>query len=268
MKRFLSVLTAGLLVSMVAFPVSASTHAKEPKQVNWAFDGMLGKVDRPAAQRGFQVYKEVCASCHGLKRIAFRNLTDLGFSAAEVKEIAAGYTVSDGPNDEGEMFTRPGVPSDRFVQPFANEKAARAANGGAYPPDLSLIVKARPNGANYIYSLLTGYNEPVEHVTPGPGQYANPYFPGSVLAMPAPLASGAVTYQDGTEASVAQMSHDVVSFLQWAAEPEMEHRKQMGIKVLIFLSIMTVFFYFAKKRIWSNLHFIGHDDHGKKGPLI
>jgi ubiquinol-cytochrome c reductase cytochrome c1 subunit len=268
MTRFTSILTAGLLAAMSLSPALASSDAKHPKQIDWTFDGMLGKVDRQAAQRGFQVYKEVCAACHGLNRVAFRNLKDIGFSEAEIKEIAAGYSLTDGPNDEGEMFTRPGVPSDRFVPPFANEKAARASNGGAYPPDLSLIVKARPDGANYIYSLLVGYNEPVEHITPGPGQYTNPYFPGGVLAMPAPLASGAVTYQDGTEASVAQMSHDVVAFLQWAAEPEMEQRKQMGIKVLIFLAIMTVFFYFAKKRIWSNLHFIGHAEKGSKGPLI
>lgn len=268
MKRFIPLLTAAL-VTCVAVPALAATHAQHPKEVDWAFDGVLGKVDKISAQRGFQVYKEVCAACHGLHRVAFRNLTALGFSEGEVKAIAAGYSVQDGPNDEGEMFSRPGLPSDKFVPPFANEKAARASNGGAYPPDLSLIIKARPNGANYVYSLLTGYDEPVpEHVVPGPGQYANPYFPGGLLAMPAPLASGQVTYQDGTEATVAQMSHDVVTFLQWAAEPEMEHRKQMGIKVMIFLAIMTVFFYFAKKRIWANLRFIGASDSDKKGGLM
>lgn len=258
MKRSLiTLLATTALLAGAALPAMAATDAKHPKHVDWAFDGVLGTVDKQSAQRGLQVYKEVCASCHGLKRIAFRNLTALGFSEGEAKEIAKGFTVNDGPNDDGEMFTRPGILSDKFVPPFANEKAARAANGGAYPPDLSLMIKARPNGANYVYSLLTGYDEPVpEHVVPGPGQYANPYFPGGILAMAPPLNSGVVTYQDGTEATVAQMSHDVVNFLQWSAEPEMEQRKQMGIKVMVFLAIMTVFFYFAKKSIWSRLHFI------------
>lgn len=268
MKRFVPFLAAALL-SVSAMPAWSASDAKHPKEVHWSFDGVLGRVDQQSAQRGFQVYKEVCAACHGLSRVAFRNLTALGFSEGEVKAIAAGYSVTDGPNDDGDMFTRPGVPSDRFVPPFANEKAARASNGGAYPLDLSLIIKARPDGANYVYSLLTGYNEPVhEGIVAGPGQYTNPYFPGGVLAMPAPLAADMVTYQDSTEASVDQMSKDVVNFLQWAAEPEMEMRKRMGIKVMIFLAIMTVFFYFAKKRIWSNLHFIsathGEAESGKK----
>lgn len=270
MKRILPVLAAALLTAS-AMPALAASDAKHPKEVDWAFDGMLGKVDKQSAQRGLQVYKEVCSACHSLNRVAFRNLTALGFSEGEVKAIAAGYSVTDGPNDDGEMFTRPGIPSDRFVPPFANEKAARAANGGAYPPDLSLIIKARPNGANYVYSLLTGYDEPVhEGIVAGPGQYTNPYFPGGLLAMAPPLNAGAVTYQDGTETSVAQMAHDVVSFLQWAAEPEMEQRKRMGIKVLVFLAIMTVFFYFAKKRIWSNIHYISAHEAkpGKKGPLL
>ncbi|MBM3616985.1 MAG: cytochrome c1 [Alphaproteobacteria bacterium] len=258
MKRSLiTLLATTAIMAGAALPALAATDAQHPKHVDWAFDGPLGRVDQQSAQRGLQVYKEVCAACHGLKRIAFRNLTAIGFSEAEAKEIAKGYTVTDGPNDDGEMFTRPGILSDRFVPPFANEKAARAANGGAYPPDLSLMIKARPNGANYVYSLLTGYDEPVhEGIVAGPGQYTNPYFPGGILAMAPPLASGVVTYQDGTEATVAQMSHDVVTFLQWAAEPEMEQRKQMGIKVMVFLAIMTVFFYFAKKSIWSRLHFI------------
>lgn len=233
----------------------ASTDAKHPKQVPWVFDGMQGHFDRQSIQRGFQVYKEVCSACHGLKRVAFRNLQDVGFSEAEVKALAAGYTIQDGPNDLGDMFDRPGRASDHFPSPFANEQAARSANNGAYPPDLSLIVKARHDGANYLYSLLTGYGEPPADFTLNEGMHYNPYFPGAQIAMPQPIASdGQVTYEDGTSATVDQMSRDVVNFLQWAAEPEMEQRKMMGIKVMIFLGIMSVLFFFAKRRVWQNIH--------------
>lgn len=252
MKKFASLLVCAVL-SLSAFAVQAAGDAKAPKQVDWKFDGMFGTVDRASAQRGLQVYKEVCAACHGLKRIAFRNLMDIGFSEGEVKAIAAGYMVEDGPNDEGDMFERPGVASDRFVPPFANEKAARASNGGAYPPDLSLMVKARPDGANYLYSLLVGYEDAPADVDVAAGMYYNPYFPGGLLAMAPPLMNDLITYEDGTNASTEQMAKDVVNFLQWAAEPEMETRKRMGIKVLIFLAIMSVLFYVAKQRIWSDV---------------
>ena len=214
---------------------------------------MFGKVDKQSAQRGLQVYKEVCAACHGLKRVAFRTLTGIGFSEAEVKSLAAGYDIQDGPNDDGEMFTRPGRPSDKFPSPYANDNAARAMQNGALPPDLSLIVKARPVGANYLFSLLTGYSDaPEGHELPEGGHY-NKYFPGGVIKMPPPLAADQVTYQDGTAATMEQEARDVTAFLQWAAEPEMEDRKRLGIKVLIFLGVMTAFFYVAKKRIWNNI---------------
>jgi ubiquinol-cytochrome c reductase cytochrome c1 subunit len=223
-------------------------------KVKWQFDGGFGTFDRQAAQRGFQVYKEVCATCHSLKLISYRNLSALGFSDAEVKAIAAESKVTEGPNDEGEMFERPARPSDRFVSPYPNEQASRAANNGAYPPDQSLIIKAREDGANYVYSLLTGYGKQVpEHVHINEGMYYNPYFPGGQIAMPAPLSDGQVTYTDGTKATVDQMARDVVVFLQWAAEPEMEHRKSMGIKVLIYLSIFTAVFIAAKNLIWSRI---------------
>lgn len=224
-----------------------------PKQHHWEFDGIFGSFDENSIQRGFQVYREVCSSCHGLKRIAFRNFTQIGFSPEEVKALAAEYTIVDGPDDEGEMFERPGKASDRYPSPYANENAARAVNNGAYPPDMSLIIKARADGANYVHSLLTGYSEAPEGTKLGEGQYYNKYFPGGALAMSAPLMDGQVEYQDGTEASMEQMSHDVVNFLQWAAEPEMQQRKRMGIRVMIFIAIMTVLFYFAKKRIWARL---------------
>lgn len=249
-------LTACAAVSLTISGAQAAGDVKHPKQANWAFDGVYGTFDDIAIQRGLQVYREVCAACHGMKRVPFRRLTEIGFSEEEVKALAAEYTVMDGPNDEGEMFERPGKPSDKFPSPYANEQQARSLNNGAYPPDLSLLTKARADGANYVYSLLTGYDEQPEeghHVELMAGQYYNPYMPGGKIAMPKPLNDGQVEYQDGTEASVEQMSKDVVSFMQWAAEPEMEQRKKMGLRVMIFLSIMTVLFYVAMKRVWANV---------------
>ncbi|RYE06587.1 MAG: cytochrome c1 [Rickettsiaceae bacterium] len=221
--------------------------------MNWPFEGILGKVDRQAAQRGFQVYREVCAACHGLYNLSYRNLKEIGFSEAEIKEIAKSYTVKDGPNDQGEMFERPAISTDKFVRPFPNEQAARAANNGAYPPDLSLIIKAREDGANYLHSLLNGYLDPPPDFKLLAGLYYNEYFPGRQIAMPPPLSNMQVSYIDGTIASVDQMSRDVTVFLQWSAEPEMEHRKSMGLKVMIFLVLFSIFFYISKKRIWKNV---------------
>jgi ubiquinol-cytochrome c reductase cytochrome c1 subunit len=246
-------LIAVIGISSYAF---ASSGGEAPlKKIDWKFDGMFGSVDKQSAQRGLQVYKEVCAACHGLNRIAFRNLADIGFSEAEIKALAASYKVKDGPDDNGDMFERDGLPSDRFVPPFANEQAAGAGFSGKAPPDLSLIIKARHDGANYLYSLLTGYgHEKPEHMVLTDGQHYNPYFPGGNILMPPPLSDGQVTYEDGTQASVDQMSKDVVNFLQWAAEPDMESRKQMGIKVLIYLAIFTAFMYVAKRNLWKKLH--------------
>ncbi len=228
---------------------------KEPKKIIWPFDGVQGTVDRQAAQRGFQVYKEVCSGCHGMKRVAFRNLADIGFSEGEIKALAASYNFK-GFNDAGEEIDRPGKPSDHFPSPFPNEDAARAANGGAYPPDLSLIIKARMQGPDYVYSLLTGYGtEAPEGVTIPETSHYNPYFSLTQgIAMPQPLTADQVTYEDGTPATLDQMARDVVVFLQWAAEPEMEHRKSMGLRVMIFLTIGTVLFWFAKKRTWKDVH--------------
>lgn len=250
--RALVFVIVSLMVAVPAFAGGGDT--KPPRQMAWQFQGPFGTVDRASAQRGLQVYREVCAACHGLKRVAFRTLSGIGFSEAEIKALAAEYTIVDGPNDDGEMFDRPGLPSDKFTSPFPNEKAARAANGGAYPLDLSLIIKARPDGANYVYSLLTGYVDAPEEAHIGPGMNYNPYFAGSQIAMAAPLSDGRVTYEDGTPASVDQMSKDVVNFLQWTAEPEMESRKRMGVKVIIFLLITTVLLYVAKRRVWKDLH--------------
>ncbi len=250
LKRILTT----IIIILVSSNCYASNGAKKPIQMVWPFEGIFGTFDRQAAQRGAQVYLEVCSACHGLNHLYYRNLISLGFSEGEIKEIAGSKMVLDGPDDMGEMFERKAIPSDVFVSPYPNEAAARAANNGAHPVDLSLIVKAREDGANYIYSLLTGYQDPPKDVVLMNGLYYNPYFEGGQLAMPAPLTAQQVEYMDGTPATVEQMARDVTIFLQWAAEPEMEHRKSMGLKVMIFLTIFTVFFFIAKKRIWRNIH--------------
>ena len=247
------VLTFVVVLFSAATAAWAAGDVHHPKQLRWQFDGVFGTVDDVSAQRGLKVYREVCANCHGMTRIPFRKLTDIGFSEAEVRAQAAEYTVEDGPNDDGEMFDRPARPSDKFPAPFANEKAARAVNNGAYPPDLSLMVKARPDGANYLYSLLTGYQDAPADMDVPAGQYYNPYFPNGLISMAPPLMDDMIEYEDGTTASVDQMSKDVVNFLQWAAEPEMEERKRMGIRVILFLLVATILFYISKKRIWKDV---------------
>lgn len=242
---------AATLVSTAAFGAGETKHAESQ---DWHFDGIFGTVDLASAQRGLQVYLEVCSGCHSLKQVAYRNLHDLGFTEAEIKAIAANFDVVDGPNEEGEMYERPAVASDKFVSPFPNPEAAQASNNGALPPDLSLQVKAHGGGANYIYALLTGYSDAPADFELTEGSNYNAYFPGSAIAMPAPLFEDGVEYTDGTEASVDQMAWDVVNFMQWAAEPEMEQRKKMGFKVVLFLIILSAILYAAKRKMWSNLH--------------
>ncbi|ABD44387.1 cytochrome c1 [Anaplasma phagocytophilum] len=216
----------------------------------WKFSGIFGTFDRPAVQRGYQVYREVCSSCHSMKRLAFRNLREVGFSEAEVKAIAGSYTVTDGPNESGDMFERPGIPSDYFPRPFPNKEAAAAANNGANPPDLSLMIKARHSGPDYVYKLLTSYQGADADEN---GLYANPVFSAGRIAMAPPLSEGLVGYMDGTEASIENMARDVVNFLQWAAEPEMEARKKLGIKVVVSLMAGTVLVTMVNRRLWNML---------------
>ena len=231
---------------------------QEPRDVAFSFDGPFGRFDQQQLQRGFQVYKEVCAACHGLSLVAFRNLHDLGYSEAEVRAIADQWQIqvpSINP-DTGEPATRKAIPADRFPSPYANETAARAANNNALPPDLSLIVKAREGGAPYIYSLLTGYQNPPAHLPrenrPGQGLYYNPYFPNLNIAMPPPLtADGQVTYADGTPATRDQMARDVSAFLTWAAEPNLQSRRMAGWAVLLFLIFVTILSYLAYQNIWA-----------------
>ncbi len=232
---------------------SASTETHPPSQ-EWRFNGLFGTFDRAAAQRGFQVYSEVCAACHGLRLLSYRNLRELGFSADEVAAIASQVQITDGPNDQGDMFQRPGRPSDRFRSPFANEAAARAGNNGALPPDLSVIVKARENGPNYVYALLTGFGDPPPDMTLMAGMNYNRYFPGHQIAMPNILREGGVTYADGTTATVHQQAWDVVNFLTWAAEPNLEGRRQMGVRVVLFLIVFAGMMYAVKRKVWADAH--------------
>ncbi|MEM7022266.1 MAG: cytochrome c1 [Pseudomonadota bacterium] len=225
-----------------------------PIQRSWTHDGLFGTFDRSAAQRGFQVYREVCAGCHGLEYVAFRNLQQLGFTEDEVGALASEYLIVDGPNDEGEMFEREGRPADRFPPPYENDEMGRFLNGGALPPDLSLITKARADGTNYLFSLLMGYEEPPPGEEGLEGLYYNAYFPNHWIAMPPPLFDDAVEYADGSSASMEQMSSDLAVFLTWAAEPTLEERKQMGLKVMLFLIILTALLYATKRKIWADVH--------------
>lgn len=245
-----------LLLGLLALPALASEDGTLPPHqppAGWPHKGMTGTYDRAALQRGFQVYKEVCSACHSAKLLSYRNLAALGFNEAEVKAIAAEYKVTDGPNDQGAMYERAAQPSDRFVGPFPNDQAARLANNGALPPDLSLIVKARKGHEDYIYSLLTGYANPPVGVKVAEGMYYNGYFPGHQIAMPPPLSDGAVTYADGAKATVERQARDVVQFLAWASEPEMEQRKQTGLKVLLFLAAFLGVTIAVKKQVWRRL---------------
>ena len=246
-----AILALGALASQ---PALAAGEAEPPPSISWSFDGLFGAFDRAALRRGHQVYSEVCASCHSLNLLHYRNLAGIGLSEARIKEIAAEAEVVDGPDAEGEMFDRPGRPSDRFVDPFPNENAARAANSGAHPPDLSLMTKARAGGADYLHALLVGYVDPPEGLELPEGMAYNTYFPGHQIAMPAPLFEDAVEYADGTEATVERMAADVTAFLAWAAEPELEERKRMGLKIVLFLILLTGMTFAVKRKYWAGVH--------------
>ena len=255
MKNFLRI----FLITSLVFGFSIKSYSAEKIEyltTDWSFKGLFGKFDRGALQRGYQVYTEVCSSCHSMKYLSYRNLAEKGgpeFSIAEAKAIAASFEVTDGPNDDGEMFTRPGKLSDKFVMPYDNVKAAQAANGGAYPPDMSVLVKARGGGVDYIYSLLQGYEDPPAGMNLDDGVYYNKYMYGNKIKMANQLSDGLVEYGDGTTASVEQMSKDVTTFLMWAAEPHLETRHKMGFKAIVYLIILTILVYFSMKKIWSRI---------------
>jgi len=247
---FLIVLIIGSQLNSIA------AEKVEYLKTDWSFKGPFGKFDRAALQRGYQVYTEVCSSCHSMKYLSYRNLVQSGgpeFTEAQAKVIAASFEVKDGPNADGEMFMRPGRLSDKFVMPYENEKAAQAANGGAYPPDMTVLVKARGGGVDYIYSLLQGYEDPPAGVTLDDGVYYNKYMYGNKIKMSNQLSDGLVDYSDGTNATVEQMAKDVTTFLMWTAEPHLETRHRMGFKAIVYLIILTVLVYFSMKKIWSRI---------------
>ena len=255
MKNFFKFLIVVIFFSSFLQNSIAAEKVKYLK-TDWSFKGLFGKFDRGALQRGYQVYTEVCSSCHSMKYLSYRNLAEKGgpeFSEAQAKAIAASFEVKDGPNSDGEMFLRPGKLSDKFVMPYENVKAAQAANGGAYPPDMSVLVKARGGGANYIYSLLQGYEEPPIGMVLDDGVYYNKYMYGNKIKMSSPLSDGLVEYGDGTKATIEQMSKDITTFLMWSAEPHLEARHRMGFKAIVYLIILTILVYFSMKKIWSRI---------------
>jgi ubiquinol-cytochrome c reductase cytochrome c1 subunit len=270
-RNSLTLLAAIFLAAAVA-PASAAEAQRPAKDISYTFEGPFGTFSRGQLQRGYKVYKEVCASCHSMRLLTFRNLADPGgpeFTEEQVKALAATFQVQDGPDESGEMFNRAALPSDRFPSPFANEQAARAANGGALPPDLSLMTKAREGwtgtfrqlangigGPEYVYSVLTGYEpEPPELAAEKPpGKYYNPYFAnGHWISMPPPLSDGQVTFDDGASNTVENMARDVSAFLAWTAEPKLEQRKALGFQVMIFLVVFSALVYLAKQKIWSGI---------------
>ena len=242
-------LTYIFLIFASSLSYGAGEKLDYPK-LDWSFLGLTGTFDRASQQRGLQVYKEVCSGCHGLRLLAYRNLKAIGYNDDEIKAFASENSVNSF-NDDGEVVEREARASDKFVSPYPNEQAARAANGGAYPPDLSLIIKARSDGANYLHALLTGYvDAPAEQKVPD-GMYFNKYYPGKLIGMPQPLYEDGVEYADGTKATPDQMAKDVTAFLAWASEPEMEDRKRLGISVILFLLVLTILSYLAMKQIWA-----------------
>tara|TARA_B100000579_G_scaffold361427_1_gene319122 strand:- start:160 stop:942 length:783 start_codon:yes stop_codon:yes gene_type:complete len=256
MKKYFKTI---IVILSLLFFLSQKVYSAEKQEllkVDWSFKGYLGKFDRGSLQRGYQVYTEVCASCHSMKYLSYRNLAEEGgpeFTKEEAKAIAANFEVTDGPNDDGEMFTRPARLSDKFVNPYQNDKEAMASNGGAYPPDMSVLVKARSGGADYIYSVLLGYVDPPSDINLDDGVYYNKYMYGNKIKMPKVLEDGLVEYNDGTEATEEQMAKDVVAFLSWSAEPHLEARHKIGFKAIIYLIIITLLAYFSMKKIWSRI---------------
>jgi ubiquinol-cytochrome c reductase cytochrome c1 subunit len=245
---------AGLLALPLGITGASAQDAPVPPKQIWSFDGIFGTPDLAAAQRGFQVYSEVCSTCHAMHQLHYRDLTGLGLDDDQEKAVAATFTVPQGLDDQGQPKEGPATPANQFRSPFANEKAARATLNGAYPPDLSLIINAREDGANYVYGLMTGYAEAPAGFTMQDGMNYNRMFPGHQIAMPQPLQDGRVTYIDGTPNTVDQMARDVVTFLYWASNPETAERKAMGIRVILFLVLLGGVTYALKRKIWSDVH--------------
>ena len=255
MRRVTLAIIAIAALTLAAPALRAQEEATPPlPHQSWSFEGPFGTFDRAALQRGFQVYDQVCSNCHAMSLLSYHDLSGIGFGENEIKAIAAQKQVTDGPNDQGDMYQRPGRASDHFVPPFPNDQASRAAHNGALPPDLSVITYAREGGPDYVYALLTGFSDPPPGVKLRENMNYDKYFPGHQIAMPPPLSDDIVTYSDGTKATVAQEAHDVATFLAWAADPHSEDRKRTGAKVIIFLLVMTGILYAAKRKIWAEVH--------------
>ena len=256
MKNILKPILLLAIITTISFSSNASEQSKKLLNLEWSFKGFFGKFDRASLQRGYQVYAEVCSACHSMKYLSYRNLVEAGgpeFSEEQAKVIASQYEVTDGPNNDGEMFTRPARLSDNFVGSFANEEEAKAANGGSYPPDMSVLVKARKGDANYIYSLLLGYDDPPSDFTLDEGVYYNTFMSGNKIKMAKPLSESLVQYSDGTPATEEQMAKDVTTFLAWAAEPHLEARHKLGFRTVAYLIIITILVYFSLKKVWSRI---------------
>ena len=254
-----SQLVAAFVLALAAQTgVSLATHDEPsiPRQ-SWSFNGPLGKYDRAQLQRGFRIYKEVCSNCHSMRLLSYRNLGEAGgpqFSKSAVESLAGQVQVTDGPNEKGEMYQRPARPSDRFRSPFANDELARMANGGALPPDLSVMAKARSNGPDYIHALLTGYHEAPADMKITPGMHYNVTFPGHQIAMPPPLSDGMISYTDGTKPTLDNYAKDVSAYLMWAAEPKLEERHKLGALMMVFLLAFAVIMFLAKRVVWARMH--------------
>jgi len=243
-----------IFISIVSFSVYSEEMNTDYVKTKWSFKGIFGTFDRASLQRGYQVYQEVCSGCHSVQYLSYRNLSEKGgpeFSIEEAKAIAAQFEVEDGPNSDGEMFMRPGRLSDQFIKPYPNVEASKAANGGAHPPDMSVLTKARASGADYIYSLLLGYEEAPSGFELDEGVYYNKYMSGNKIKMLAPLSDGIVEYSDGTQSTTAQMAKDVTTFLVWVAEPHLEFQHRMGFKAIIYLIILLTLVYMSKQKVWA-----------------
>ena len=255
MRRLtLAVAAAALIGAGLASRAARAEDMTALPEVHWSFDGIFGTFDHAAARRGFQVYKEVCSACHSMDLLHYRSIEGLDFSEDEVKAIAASVQVPGEPDDNGDVKDRPGKPSDAFKAPFPNTNAARAANNGALPPDLSVIVKARKGGATYVHAILTGFVNPPADFKLQNGMNYNEYFPGHQIAMPQPLQDSSVTYADGTQATVDQEARDVSTFLAWASEPTLEERHFTGVKTILFLIVLTALLYAYKRKVWAKVH--------------
>jgi ubiquinol-cytochrome c reductase cytochrome c1 subunit len=244
-------LLAPAFVTLVAAPAAAQDEVIPHE--HWSFERLFGTFDLSAVQRGYQVYANVCSNCHSLQYLHYRDLSGIGLDADQIKAVAAAITVPSGTDDQGNPKDGPATPASEFKSPFPNDKAARAANNGALPPDLSLIVNAREGGPDYVYGILTGFAQPPAGFKMQDGMNYNVTFPGHQIAMPQPLQDGTVEYTDGTSNKLDQEAHDVVSFLYWAANPEMVERKQIGVRVVLFLVFMTGLTYAVKRKVWSNV---------------